>query len=99
MTDSHDIKIAANRLQEALRSLEAALDPLVARVTQLEKMASVAQDFEADRANLAGRLDEAATREKEFQAHEAEFNALAEETTQELDRVIGQVKKVLDQEA
>ena len=104
MSDAPDTKFAADRLQAALRSLESALDPLVARVTELEKTASVAGDFEADRADLAGQLDDAAAREKalqtrdaEFQAREAEFNALADETTQELDRVISQVRQVLEQ--
>ena len=36
MNDSADMKIAADRLQIALRSLEAALDPLLTRVSGLE---------------------------------------------------------------
>lgn len=102
MQDSVDIKVAADRLQSALKSLEGALDPLVARVVELEQSAREAGDFETDRANLARRLDETtaniAVREKEFEAREAEFSALANETTEELDRVIRQVKHVLGRE-
>ncbi len=95
MNDSADIKFAADRLQEALKKLEGALDPLLEKVGRLEKTAIEAEDFGKDRASLARRLDESAVREKEFEEKEAEFSALAEETTSELDRVIRQVKQAL----
>ena len=95
MNDSADIKIAADRLQQALRQLEDSLDPLLAKVGRLEKVASEADDFGKDRANLARKLDEAAAREEAFKEKEAEFSALADETTGELDRVIRQVKMAL----
>jgi len=98
MTDNIDIKVAADRLQRALMSLEAALDPMVTKLTSLEKAAQESGDFAKDRAELARQLDESTAREKEFEAREAEFSDLAADTTQELDRVIRQVREVLGQE-
>lgn len=99
MNDSADIKLAADRLQQALRKLEDSLDPLLTKVGSLEKKASEADDFGKDRAALARQLDEAAAREAAFKEKEAEFSALADETTDELDRVIRQVKIALGQES
>lgn len=96
MTESADIKIAADRLQRALRSLEESLEPMVQKISSLEKEAAESGDFQSDRAELASQLDAAAAKEKQYQAREAEFAALAEETTEELDRVIRQVKHVLE---
>ena len=98
MNDSADMKLAADRLQQALRKLEDSLDPLIAKVGTLEKKASEADDFGKDRAALARQLDDAAAREAAFKQKEAEFSALANETTDELDRVIRQVKVALGQE-
>lgn len=95
MNDSADIKIAADRLQEALRKLETSLDPLLEKVGRLEKVAVESEDFTKDRAKLARELDASAAREKEFEEKEAEFSALADETTSELERVIRQVQLAL----
>ncbi len=95
MNDSADIKLAADRLQQALGKLEDSLDPLLEKVARLEKIAGEAGDFGKDRASLARQLDDAAAREKAFEEKEAEFAALADETTNELDRVIRQVKMAL----
>ena len=46
---------------------------------------------------MAADLDNAKAREKSFSAREAEFNALADETTKELDRVIRQVRGALEE--
>ena len=104
MNDSADIKMAAGRLNDSLRSLEAALGPMLEKINRLEKQALEAGDFETDRAALARQLDEAAAREDqhkkleaEFKQREDEFSALADETTRELDRVIAQVKQALGQ--
>lgn len=105
MTDSANIKIAADRLQRALRTLEGSLLPLVEKVSLLEKQAEEAGSFQEDRAELTRQLDSAlarerdmSEREKEFGLREAEFSALADDTTQELDRVIRQVRQVLGQD-
>ena len=119
MTESADLKIAADRLQRALQSLEESLEPIVHKVRSLEQSLAEAGDFDTDRATLASQLDEAVAREqendartkeleardqerqaqaKEFEAREKEFSDLAQETTQELDRVIRQVKHVLEGE-
>lgn len=112
MNDSADIKMAADRLRDSLRTLESALDPLMEKINVLEKQALEAGDFETDRAALARELDQTASREAELKEREAEykardaaykerekeFAALAEETTQELDRVIRQVQDALGQD-
>lgn len=95
MNDSADIKIAIDRLQGALQKLEASIDPLLQKVSDLEKIAVESEGFSADRAQLAQQLDASAAREKAFEAREIEFSTLAKDTTQELDRVIGQVRRAL----
>ncbi|PHR91240.1 MAG: hypothetical protein COA69_12065 [Robiginitomaculum sp.] len=97
---------AADRLQQALKSLENALEPLVARVYALEKEAAEhetfqkdireqetldTRNFEADRARLATELDEAKAREERYKAREEDVARLADETSQELESVISQV--------
>ena len=95
MNDSVDIKTAADRLQSALKNLEGSLTPLLDKVGKLERIASEAESFETDRASLAASLDQAKSREAEYEAREAEFKDLADATTQELDTVIRQVQKAL----
>ena len=97
MNDSADIKMAIDRLQQALQKLESSIDPLLTKVTKLEKVAAESEDFNSDRAELAQKLDASAARAKEFEAREAEFADLAEDTTQELERVIAQVRQALGQ--
>jgi hypothetical protein len=95
MNDSADIKTAADRLQSALRSLEGSLGPLLDKVSRLETEAKEAQTMTEDRAVLAAKLDESTAKEESYAAREKEFNVLADETTQELDRVIRQVRTAL----
>ena len=97
MNDSADIKMAANRLQQALRTLEGSLNPLLERVSRLESSARETETLKQDRVSMAADLDNAKAREQSFAAREAEFNALADETTQELDRVIRQVRGALEE--
>jgi len=95
MNDSADIKTAAARLQTALRSLEDSLDPIITRVSKLEKIAKEAETFGEDRAQLATLLDESTAKEAVFAKREAEFKALADSSTQELDDIISQVQRAL----
>jgi len=95
MNDSADIKTAADRLQSALQSLEGALTPLINKVSRLEVQAKEVETMGADRAALAAKLDESKSKEDLFAARKKEFSALADETTQELDRVISQVRSAL----
>ena len=95
MNDSADIKTAADRLQSALRSLEGSLSPLLDKVSRLEAEAKEAETMNEDRAELAAKLDASKAKEEGYAAREKEFNALADETTQELDRVIRQVRTAL----
>lgn len=97
MNDSADIKMAVDRLQQALQKLERSIDPILEKVTHLEKVAAESQEFGKDRARLAQMLDVSAARAKEFDVREAEFSKLADETTEELDRVIKQVRFALGQ--
>lgn len=102
MNDSADIKFAADKLNKALKSLEDALGPMVKKMGQLEGVAKDSEAFSEDRARLAAELDaakaEAQEREAAFKSRETEFNALAGETAQELDRVIGVVRMALSGE-
>ena len=106
MTDSADINTAAKRLQTALPTLEGSVSPLLSKVIRLEQAATDSEAFSEDRARLASELDVAkseneqfAAREQQYQSREAEFNRLASETTQELDRVIADVQRALDKGA
>jgi len=99
MSDSADMSNAAKRLQEALTTLEGSLSPLLAKVTHLEKTAGDSEAFSEDRARLASELDVAKSQNEHLTAREAEFNRLADETTQELDRVIADVERALNKGA
>lgn len=101
MSDNADMKSAQQALQTALKSLEGSLSPILSRLNTLETEAKEAGDFSEDRAKLAAELDAAKTdtlkKEAHFQQREAEFMSLASETTEELDRVIAQVRGALGQ--
>jgi len=99
MTDSVDMNTAAKRLQTALTTLEGSLSPLLSKVSRLEKAAVDSEAFSEDRARLASELDLAKSQNEQFAARETEFNRLATETTQELDRVIADVQRALDKGA
>lgn len=95
MTEVTTVKHAADRLQRALKNLEASLKPMVARVGVLEQKNADARNNDADRSRLAGELDELKSDHDSLKAREAEFTKLAGETTQELDAVISEVMRVL----
>jgi len=95
MTESADIRIAADRLQSALQSLEGALSPLLNEVDRLKTSEREAESFKTDRVEMAKQLDAAKAREEDFNSREKQFTDLADETMSELDRVIRQVKDVL----
>ncbi|MBL4870160.1 MAG: DUF4164 family protein [Robiginitomaculum sp.] len=86
---------AADRLVRALSSLEQSLEPMIARMSELEKGSEDSKTFEQDRARLASDLDDAQAREKNYKDREAEMSALAHETTAEMDSVISQVLHIL----
>jgi len=95
---------AANRLQDALKSLEGALSPMAARLKKLEAGTQDSEVLEQDRARLARDLDEAKAANSEHEAmkaqwaeQEKEFSDLAGETMEELDAVIRQVQHALGQ--
>lgn len=94
---------AADRLSRAVQSLENALGPMVSRVKSLEEAASSRGNFEQDRARLAAQLDQAkadATQritaaENNLAQQKQTMSSLAQETTKELDSVIGEVLSAL----
>lgn len=100
MNDSADINVAAQSLQSALKKLEGAIDPLLGRLRKLEEASAESESFAGDRARLAAELDDAkADKEKmysQLKQREEELEGLAEETTQELDRVIRHVQSTLE---
>ncbi|MBC6402372.1 MAG: hypothetical protein GDA39_07200 [Hyphomonadaceae bacterium] len=110
MTDKKDIGLAADRLNEAINSLEQNLSNLMVRLHHLENEKTKAdnyrqeaESFKTDRIKLAQRLDDSAAkietlkaREAKFCDKEAEFNSLARETAQELERVMGQVRNAIN---
>lgn len=101
MNDSADIKRtqladAAKALQQALRSLETSVDPLLARLDKLETKAKEAEGFSEDRARLASELDAAL---EARQARESEFESLSKRTRQELDLTINALKQTLSDSA
>lgn len=103
------VKGAADRLQRALTSLSAALTPLKSRLDALETQSAGQSRLEEDRRKLSGELDnamadakaakqgeaDAKARAEQLLEREAEFSKLADETMQEMDRVISQVKLAL----
>lgn len=95
---------AANRLQDALKSLEGVLIPMADRLKKLEVGSQDSEVLEADRARLARELDAAQaanashkTQAEEWAQKEKEFAQLANETMGELDAVITQVQQALGQ--
>jgi len=80
--------------------LESAVLPLGKKVSQLEKVSTEAEVFSRDRAKLASELDIAKAEHEAMEANmnkrEKEFESLADETTQELDRVIRHVQSTLE---
>ncbi len=105
MSDSADIRGAADKLNAALANLEAALDPMLSDLNRLRQVETESANFVEDRAKLAQQLDDAKAREADmasraanYSEREAEFQRLADETTAELDQVIAKVQNVLERD-
>jgi len=96
MNDSADIKMAAERLANALEKLEQNLDPMLAEFSRLERVASESEGFASDRTRLATELDEAKALQGQYRDREEEFRRMAGQTKSELDQAITQVKNVLE---
>jgi len=93
--DAPTIKDAADRLQRTLKNLEASLEPMLARIGELEQQRENAANNDSDRSRLAGELDELKAKHEGLLSREQEFSKLAGETTRELDAVISQVLQAL----
>jgi len=100
MTDSADIKLAAQSLQAALKKLEGAIDPFLNRYSQLQAESTESESFSQDRARLASQLDDIKSEkedlEKKVASREKEFAAVAAESTQEINSVIKTVQVALE---
>ncbi|HHI88830.1 MAG TPA: DUF4164 family protein [Hellea balneolensis] len=86
---------AAERLQSALGKLENALEPMIARVGELETRLEKVKTIDADRAKLASEVDELKAQNQSLREREKEFARLAAETTRELETVIAEVQTAL----
>lgn len=100
MNDSADIKDAAESLNAALEKLEHAISPVLSKYQDLKAQNIESESFSKDRARLAAELDNAKAEQEKLltgmSAREKELDALANETTQELDRVIRHVQVALE---
>lgn len=97
MIDSADMEQtgltdAARALSDALGALERALDPMLARLSQLETQVTEAGVLSEDRARLAAELDDALEARR---VREAEFETLSRQTRAELDATISTLRNVL----
>ena len=102
MSDSADMIAAALRLTQAVDVLEAQVEPLLSKISDLESQLGESQAFTEDRTKLAAALDAAEAKNAQhaqsaddFAAREAEFKRLAAQTTEQLDRIINDVTRVL----
>lgn len=100
MNDSADIKAAADSLNAALEKLEQAISPVLSNYKDLKVQNRESESFSQDRARLAAELDNAKAEQEKILSgvnlREKELDALANETTQELDRVIRHVQVALE---
>jgi len=100
MNDSADIKAAAQSLNAALEKLEQVISPVLTNYRDLKSQSAESESFAQDRARLAAELDSAKAEQEKVMAHmtarERELDILANETTQELDRVIRHVQVAME---
>lgn len=100
MSDSADIKMAAQSLQSALKTLEGAIDPFLSKYSRLKAESTESESFSQDRARLASELDDVKSEkedlEKKVASREKEFASVAAESTQEINSVIKTVQTALE---
>jgi len=100
MNDSADMKAAAESLNAALQKLEQAISPVLSNYQDLKAQSRESESFAEDRARLAAELDSAKAEQEKIMsnmtAREKELDILANETTQELDRVIRHVQVAME---
>lgn len=99
------IKDSAARLNAAIGELDKALAPLKGMMAELKSGNGNLEALEADRQKLADELDAALHRAQtaeaklaELEEQQKEFAALADETMNEIDLVINQVRGALGRE-
>ena len=88
MTDSHEIEGATKRLQEALDSLETAMERRAEVDRDQAALAGQVQAFEADRSRLAAELDVTAARSRQLETTNREIAARLDEAIETIRTVI-----------
>ena len=88
MTDSNEIEGATKRLQDALDSLETAMERRVEVDRGQAALAGQVQAFEADRSRLAAELDVTAARSRQLETTNREVAARLDEAIETIRTVI-----------
>ena len=88
MTDSHEIEGATKRLQEALDSLETAMERRAEVDRDQAALAGQVQAFEADRSRLAAELDVTAARSRQLETTNRDIAARLDEAIETIRTVI-----------
>jgi chromosome segregation ATPase len=88
MTESNEIEGATTRLQEALDSLETAMERRAEVDRDQAALAGQVQAFEADRSRLAAELDVTAARSRQLETTNREIAARLDEAIETIRTVI-----------
>ena len=88
MTDSNEIEGATKRLQDALDSLDTAMERRVEVDRGQAALAGQVQAFEADRSRLAAELDVTAARSRQLETTNREVAARLDEAIETIRTVI-----------
>lgn len=88
MTNPNEIEGATKRLQDALDSLEAAMERRVEVDRGQAALAGQVQAFEADRSRLAAELDITAARQRQLETTNREVAARLDEAIETIRTVI-----------
>jgi len=95
MSDSADIKAAAEKLDNAVDILVKTIEPLLSRIVDLETRLEETKQFDEDRNRLAKELDESRASLATISQREDHVSALAQKTRAELDAAISEIKTML----
>ena len=88
MTNANEIEGATKRLQDALESLEAAMERRAEVDRSQTALAGQVQAFEADRSRLAAELDITAARQRQLETTNREVAARLDEAIETIRTVI-----------
>jgi uncharacterized protein (DUF3084 family) len=88
MTDPSEIEAATKRLQQALDSLEAAMEQRLETDRGQAALAGQVRAFEADRSRLAAELDASVSRSRQLETANREVAARLDEAIETIRTVI-----------